>query len=62
MEESVLELLAKLFICGEINVTQTLIGYKRLADDGDDLELDYIGAKERIKVIGDVFTMFGMLG
>ncbi|KAI8111146.1 hypothetical protein M9434_004719 [Picochlorum sp. BPE23] len=62
VEESVLELLAKLFICGEINVTQTLIGYKRLADGGDDLELDYIGAKERIKVIGDVFTMFGMLG
>ena len=60
-QESIHELLAKLFICGEINVTQVSIAYDRLQDDGDDLELDYIGAKERIALTGKIFNMFGMI-
>jgi hypothetical protein len=60
-QEAIHELLAKLFICGEINVTQVSIAYDRLLEDGDDLELDYIGAKERIAVTGKIFKMFGMI-
>ena len=59
-QEAIYELLAKLFMCGEINVTQTSIAYSRLVHDADDLELDYIGAKERISLTGKIFDMFGM--
>lgn len=59
-QETMYELLAKLFICGEINVTQTSIAYSRLSKDADDLELDYIGAKDRIALTGKIFDMFGM--
>jgi programmed cell death protein 4 len=60
-EKTILELLSKLYICGEINTTQADIGYKRLLKEKDDLELDYIGAKQKIAIIGTFFTDIGML-
>ena len=59
-QATIYELLAKLFMCGEITVTQTSIAYSRLEQDADDLELDYIGAKDCIKLTGKIFDMFGM--
>jgi hypothetical protein len=59
--EEVFELLAKLFMCGEINVTQTTIAYNRLCEDAQDLELDYRGASNLIQVAGSIFGMFGMI-
>ena len=60
-KQDVLELLTKLFNCGELNVTQVTTGYDRLLGDRDDLELDYVGARETLAVIGKYFTDIGML-
>jgi len=59
--EVIFELLAKLFIVGEINVTQTEIAYKRLCNDQDDLRLDYHKAPELIEASGKVLRAWGML-
>jgi len=59
--ETVFELLAKLFMCGEINMTQTTIAYNRLCADKEDLQLDYHGAPELIEVTGTIFRLFKMI-
>ena len=59
--EVIFELLAKLFIVGEINVTQTEIAYNRLCKDQDDLRLDYHKAPELIEASGSVLRAWGML-
>ena len=59
--ETVFELLGKLFMVGEINVTQTTIAYNRLCDDKEDLQLDYHKAPELIEASGKIFKAWGML-
>jgi len=59
--EAVFELLAKLFMVGEINATQTAIAYNRLVEDKEDLSLDYKRAPELIEASGKIFRAWGMM-
>lgn len=59
-ESSIIEMLSKLFVAGEISSTQAKIGFQRLLHDADDLQLDYVGAKDTILRFDNLFTSMGM--